>query len=200
VIVRPTIVVGHSRLGCAPSGSIYWTFRMADALGMITCSSDARMDVIPVDYAASALKLLLQKPTLRHNLYHIASGAESCCTWREIATAFAHTRAGARQVAVAVGDDSGSATGAEEYRTVAFEDIANRRGEFDSLFGPCNKKFMLAAARLYAGFAELDVVFDPTRLQAEGMGPSPRFTDYLHLCEQTSASQSIADQGTIDFS
>jgi hypothetical protein len=32
------------------------------------------------------------------------------------------------------------------------------------------------------------------------MGPSPRFTDYLHLCEQTSASQSIADQGTIDFS
>ena len=69
----------------------------------------------------------------------------------------------------------------------------------DALFGPCNKKFMLAAAGLYAGFAALDTVFDSGRLRAEGMPAAPRFTDYLHVCEKTSAVHTIADQGTIDF-
>jgi nucleoside-diphosphate-sugar epimerase len=195
VVVRPTIIVGHTHLGCAPSGSIYWTFRMADALGMITCSSDARMDVIPVDYAAQSLKHLLLKPQLLHSTYHIAAGEESCCTWREIAMAFASTRT-TKQLAVAGGQDEPIEA---LYRTVRFEDIAARRSEFDKVFGPCNKKFMLAAAGLYAGFAALDTVFDSSRLQIEVMPSAPRFTDYLHVCEQTSAAQTIADQGTIDF-
>jgi nucleoside-diphosphate-sugar epimerase len=71
VVVRPTIIAGHTRLGCTPSGSIYWTFRMANALGMITCGSDARIDVVPVDYAAEALRHLLLKPKLLSATYHI---------------------------------------------------------------------------------------------------------------------------------
>ncbi len=201
VIVRPTIIAGHTRLGCTPSGSIYWTFRMADALGMITCSSDARMDVIPVDYAAEALRVLLLKPKLAHSLYHIASGEEACCTWREIASAFVATRTAVPEMAMANGETTTGTTevSSNEYQTVDFEQIVERRGQFDEIFGPCNKKFMLGAARLYAGFAELDVVFDTTRLQAEGLAPSPRFTDYLAVCERTSVSHSIAEQGTIDF-
>ena len=200
VVVRPTIIAGHTRLGCSPSGSIYWTFRMADALGMITCSSDARIDVVPVDYAAQALRHLLLKPKLLNTTYHIAGGEDSSCTWREIAAAFAATRVNVPQLAI-VGGESEAADGAEstDYRTVPFEDIAARRSEFDTVFGPCNKKFMLGAARLYAGFAELDTVFDSSRLRMEGMPPSPRFTDYLHVCERTSAAHTIAAQGMIDF-
>jgi nucleoside-diphosphate-sugar epimerase len=196
VVVRPSIIVGHTRLGCTPSGSIYWTFRMADALGMITCSPEARMDVVPVDYAAEALRHLLLKPKLLHPTYHISAGEESCCSWHEIAGAFAAVRAPVRRLAVAGG---GSVEDETDYRTVAFAEIAARKPEFDTIFGPCNKKFMLAAAGLYAGFAELDTVFDPSRLRGEGMPASPRFTDYLHVCEKTSASRTIADQGTIDF-
>jgi hypothetical protein len=90
-------------------------------------------------------------------------------------------------------------SGETTYRTSSFDEIAARRHEFDAIFGPCNKKFMLGALALYGGFAELDTVFDTSRLQNEGMGPSPRFTDYLHVCERTSQSQTIAEQGMIDF-
>jgi len=203
-VVRPTIIAGHTRLGCSPSGSIYWTFRMADALGMITCSSDARMDVVPVDYAAAALRHLLVQPALTHPTYHISAGEESSCTWREIALAFAatRTRTGTRTPHLVLADGvetSENDTDGAGYRTVAFSEIAARRAEFDVLFGSCNKKFMLAAAGLYAGFAALNTVFDSSRLRSEGMPPSPRFADYLHVCEKTSAVHTIVDQGTIDF-
>ncbi|MBC7366132.1 MAG: SDR family oxidoreductase [Undibacterium sp.] len=200
VVVRPTIIAGHTRLGCSPSGSIYWTFRMADALGMITCSSDARIDVVPVDYAAEALRFLLLKPKLLNTTYHISGGEDSSCTWREIAAAFAATRVHVPQLAVAGGETEATHdTDSTDYQTVAFEDIAARRREFDTLFGACNKKFMLGAAHLYAGFAELDTVFDSSRLRMEGMPAAPRFSDYLHVCERTSAAYTIAEQGTIDF-
>jgi nucleoside-diphosphate-sugar epimerase len=198
VVVRPSIIVGHTRLGCSPSGSIYWTFRMADALGTITCSPEARMDVIPVDYAAEALRLLLLKPHLAHTTYHIAAGEESCSNWHEIAAAFSATRNLVPQLVMA-GDGSDNESASTDYRTVEFDEIAARRTEFDTLFGPCNKKFMLAAAHLYAGFADLDTVFDTSRLAAEGMPASPRFTDYLAVCERTSVKHTIAEQGTIDF-
>jgi nucleoside-diphosphate-sugar epimerase len=32
VVARPSIVVSHTELGCAASGSIYWVFRLARAL------------------------------------------------------------------------------------------------------------------------------------------------------------------------
>jgi nucleoside-diphosphate-sugar epimerase len=195
VVVRPTIVVGHTRLGCQPSGSIYWTFRMADALGMIPCGQQDRMDVVPVDYAADALQHLLLKSKLMFSSYHISAGEESCSTWAEIAEAFAAARVRVRQVAV--GGESVEA--ASSYRTVDFEEITARKSEFDELFGPCNKKFMLKALALYSGFAELNTVFDTSRLRLEGMPASPRFTDYLGVCEATSVGRTIADQGMIDF-
>jgi nucleoside-diphosphate-sugar epimerase len=196
VVVRPSIIAGHTRLGCGPSGSIFWTFRMADALGMITGAPEARIDVIPVDYAAQSLRHLLLKPKLLNSAYHIAAGNESSCTWSQISEAFAATRVACARLAVVNGASVEMESG---YRTVTFEEIAARRFEFDSIFGPCNKKFMLGAAKLYGGFAALDTVFDSSRLRMEGMPPSPRFTDYLEVCERSSAGQTIAEQGMIDF-
>lgn len=192
VVVRPSIIVGHTRLGCAPSASIYWTFRLADALGMTTCEQDARMDVIPVDYAAQALHRLLVAPVLMNKTYHIAAGEGASCTWREIAAAFARTR----EAAIAV---NGGSVATAVYRTATLTEIAARQHEFDGLFGPCNKKFMLRAVALYGGFAQLDTVFDNRRLGYEGMPPPPRFVDYLGVCEHSSAGKTIAEQALIDF-
>lgn len=57
---------------------------------------------------------------------------------------------------------------------MTFEEIAERRFEFDSIFGPCNKKFRLGAAKLYGGFAALNTVFDSSRLPRERIAPRPR--------------------------
>jgi nucleoside-diphosphate-sugar epimerase len=136
VVVRPTIIAGHTRLGCGPSGSIYWTFRMADALGMTTSSPETRIDVVPVDYVARALRQLLGKPRLLNFTYHISAGEESSCTWREIAAAFFAARTGVGRLVAAGGGAATAEMEAPVYRTVDFEEIAARRSEFDAIFGP----------------------------------------------------------------
>lgn len=189
IVVRPSIIVGHSTLGCGPSSSIFWTFRMGDALGMVTSQLDSRIDVIPVDYAASALKLLLLKDQLMYSSYHISAGEESCCNWHEIAEGFGQSESWAR----------GGARTMTGYRTATLAEIEERKPEFDSLFGRCSKSFMMKAFRLYGGFAGLNTVFDTSRLRAEGMPPSPRFADYIDTCVASSGTMTIAEQMVIDF-
>src|SRR5258708_36975179 len=74
VIARPSIIVGHTRLGCHASASIFWVFRMARALRCFPCPADSRIDLVPVDYAAQAILRLLEAPQLAHALYHISAG------------------------------------------------------------------------------------------------------------------------------
>ena len=62
VIARPSIVVGHTELGCKPSGSIFWVLRAVEAVRFITWDLENRIDVVPVDWAASALRHLLFAP------------------------------------------------------------------------------------------------------------------------------------------
>lgn len=69
VIARPSIIVGHSEQGCKPSTSIFWVFRMALMLGKFMCSMDDKIDVIPVDYCADALLLLLQKENMNEKYF-----------------------------------------------------------------------------------------------------------------------------------
>jgi nucleoside-diphosphate-sugar epimerase len=89
VVARPSVVAGHTRLGCLPSSSIFWFYRACDALRRLTCPLDSYDDVVPVDWVADALLLLLFKPNLRHNRYHVSAGAGSSVSWREIATVLA---------------------------------------------------------------------------------------------------------------
>jgi len=189
VIVRPSIIVGHTALGCTPSSSIFWAFRISDALGMIICQENSRIDVVPVDYAAKALQTLLLKPSLKHSSYHISAGEESSCTWEEISEAFGKTAAWS----------NGSPRTLTGYRTSTVAEIETRKGEFDELFGRCNKNFMMKAIKLYGAFSGLNTVFETSRLRSEGVPPSPRFSDYLDACQQSSSAYSIADQMMIDF-
>jgi len=184
VIVRPTIVVGHSRLGCKPSGSIFWAFRMSDALRMVSAPLSSRIDVVPVDYVAEGLLHLLQAEELHHSTYHLGSGETGSCSFEEIDGAFSS----------AMDRKTGL-----DFQEVSFHEAAEMKPQFDDLFGPCDKRFMLGAMRLYGSFASLNTTFDNSHALAEGVPQPPRFVDYLGLCWESSRDITISDQAMIDF-
>ena len=157
VVARPSIVVGHRTLGCQASGSIFWVFRMGFALESFTCGLDEQIDVIPVDYCAEALIGLALKPCLGHSLYHISAGHRAACTFGEIDEAFARA--------------NGAAPVGERYRKVEVDDLKELAKSFESRIGPANPRLVLRALRLYSGFADLNYLFDNSRLLEEG---SPR--------------------------
>jgi nucleoside-diphosphate-sugar epimerase len=185
VVARPSIVVGHRSLGCQASGSIFWVFRMGFALESFTCGLDEQIDVIPVDYCAEALIGLTLKPRLGHDLYHISAGHGSACTFAEIDEAFALAN-GAQPVG-------------ERYRKVDVDDLKSLASRFEARIGPANPRLVLRALRLYSGFADLNYLFDNSRLLEEGIAVPPRFTDYLDVCVKSSSGVSIATQMQWDF-
>lgn len=185
VVARPSIVVGHRSLGCQASGSIFWVFRMGFALESFTCGLDEQIDVIPVDYCAEALIGLTLKPRLGHDLYHISAGHHSACTFAEIDEAFALAN-GAQPVG-------------ERYRKVDVDDLKSLASRFEARIGPANPRLVLRALRLYSGFADLNYLFDNSRLLEEGIAVPPRFTDYLDVCVRSSSGVSIATQMQWDF-
>jgi len=185
VVARPSIVVGHRTLGCQASGSIFWVFRMGFALESFTCGLDEQIDVIPVDYCAEALIGLALKPRLEHNLYHISAGHQAACTFGEIDQAFAQA--------------NGADPVGERYRKIGVDDLKQLAGDFESRIGPANPRLVLRALRLYSGFADLNYLFDNSRLLDEGIAVPPRFTDYLDVCVRSSRDISIATQMQWDF-
>jgi nucleoside-diphosphate-sugar epimerase len=184
VAVRPSIIIGHSRLGCEPSPSIFWVFRMARALRQFLCSLQSRIDVVPVDYCADAILHLLRKPTLRYDKYHLSAGPAGSCTFGEIDAAM------------------GRGLGQEpthDYQQVAYEAIEARQDCFEDLFGPCIRPLMLRAIKLYGQFAALDMVFENSRIADEGFALPPRFSEYAGLCASTTQGVPIAEQMQYDF-
>lgn len=179
VVARPSVVVGHTRLGVRPSASIWWFYRTVALLQRTTFPLDSLDDVVPVDYVAEALLLLLFKADLRYRRYHLSTGAGSAVSWHEIAAAFG---------------DCGILTDGT-WRAVDFATIRAERGRMAACLGPGDESHMLDALEIYYRFGALNVeVFDNGRLLEEGIPPPPRFTDYLGLCASTSAGRSVYEQ------
>lgn len=180
VIARPSVVIGHTKLGCRPSGSIFWFYRTADLLRRLTCPLETYDDVVPVDYVADALLHLLFKPKLRHRRYHLSAGEVSSVTWNEIAEAFVGCY-GQRPE--------------NPYRIVDFATIERERNRFRGLLGPGDEDHMLMALRIYFRFMEINAeFFDNRRLLEEGMPPPPKFTTYLPLCAAQPSGRSVYEQ------
>ncbi len=184
VVVRPSIIVGHTRLGTAPSSSIFWAFRMGDRLHIAMSDVDGVIDVVPVDYAARAVEHLLFRQALRHRVYHVSAGQDRSSSFREIGRAFGR----------ALGEDRPG-----DYRHASYHDLAAMQDQFPELLGPCNKRFVLKALRLYGAFAALNAIFDNSRLLAENFEAPPRFADYLGVCVRTSRHIPPTEQMMIDF-
>jgi nucleoside-diphosphate-sugar epimerase len=180
VIARPSVVVGHTELGCGPSASIFWFYRTIDLLRRTNFPLDSYDDVIPVDYAAEALLFLLFRPELRYGCYHVSAGEGSSVTWHEIAEVFARCY-GKRPE--------------NPYRHVDFSTIVDERSRLRTLLGPGDEDHLLTALRIYYRFAASNVeIFDNRRLLEEGMPPPPRFNSYLHLCATRPADRSVYEQ------
>jgi nucleoside-diphosphate-sugar epimerase len=185
VVARASIVVGHSVLGCAPSPSIFWVFRMAFALERFTCAPDDCIDIIPADWCGEALVSLLLKPSLAHNLYHVSAGVPSSSRFVDLDNAYAKA--------------SNRAPVAPRYQQVALEDLRSLVPLFEERLGRVNRLLILRALTLYGAFAELNYVFDNQRLLAEGVAPSPPLTDYIAECVRTSEAIPMTEQMKHDF-
>jgi len=185
VVARPSIIVGHTRHGVRPSASIFWVFRMAVALEKFTCDPDERIDVVPVDYCARALRALAFSDTLKHDLYHVSSGLAQSVTFSEFDVAYAKA--------------SGTEPIRPRYRKIGMADIRAVAAEFAARLGESNRRVVMYALKLYGCFAQLNYVFDNARLLAEGLPFPPRFTEYVDECVRTSAGVPLAEQMREDF-
>lgn len=185
LIARPSIVVGHTRHGCQPSSSIFWVFSMGLMLQKFMCALEDRVDVIPVDYCADALLMLVQSDMPRGEVVHISAGEEHSVQFAEIDHAIAQAMERAP-----VGDN---------YAQVSYETLVKMRRDLKGIFGPCNERLMLKAMRLYGAFATLNVRFSNDKLLSLGMPKPPRFTDYIGRCVQTTRNLSIPQQMAVDF-
>jgi len=185
VIARPSIVIGHTQLGCTPSSSIFWVFKMVSMLGKFLCDLENKVDVIPVDYCADALIFLMEHGDIVDNIYHISSGLSSSNTFLQIDHAISQT-----------GDLSSIQ---QNYQKVEFDYFLSEKKKFNAIFGPCNEKIMLLAIRLYGEFSRLNVTFSNKKLIELGMQTPPQFISYISACINSTQGEGIPDLMKVDF-
>jgi nucleoside-diphosphate-sugar epimerase len=181
VFARPSIVVGDTRFGCKPSGSIFWVLRAFAALQFIAWDPKNRVDVVPVDWAASALAQLLFAPSLEHRRYHVSAGMGRAITWDQVSIEYARICGG---------------PSSDRYEKGDISQLTSQRVK--QAIGHGHARHLLHALELYSRFCSLDLVFDNSRLMAAGIPPPPRFTDYMHVCLGSSTS-SIYEQMRVDL-
>lgn len=196
VTVRPSIIVGHSSLGCKPSASIFWLLKVVAQLNRFVCPPSAYLDIVPVDYCARTIVALTLKATLRFSAYHISAGRSGSVMVEQLLQAFhgasaaAHTKsyervseAALRQMALAFGVRH------------AVQGSATRSGRNE----PINTRMLHKALMLYGRFSKLNYVFDERRILSEGLAPAPCFLDYIGRCEHSAEGMSLKAQMACDF-
>jgi nucleoside-diphosphate-sugar epimerase len=179
VVARPSVVVGHTELGCAPSASLFWYYRVLARIRRAPFPPERARDIVPVDYVGEALRMLLFSTTLKWRVYHVSSGEGACVRWGEVAAAFAR---------------HDGADDAELSQCVAPDSIGDP-SLLRHFFGPGDAERLASALALCARFGTIGVeYFDNRRLLAEGMRPPPKFTDYLDRCLAHSAGRSVYEE------
>ena len=186
VSARPSIVVGHTKYGTQPSGSIYWVFRSVHVLGKFSCSFDERMDVVPVDWVAQALMRLAFKEELSFDTYHLSAGESSYSTIAQLDDAIAEGR-------------NVPPTTRARYMSVDDRQLTKAVYEKRSMLGDANPWLLSRALGLYARFAESGVLFDNRRTLWEGIVSPPPFHTYAAMCARTSENTSLSAQMEDDF-
>jgi nucleoside-diphosphate-sugar epimerase len=176
VIARPSVIVGHTRLGTGPSSSLFWYYRALAALRCGPFELDDRRDVVPVDYVADALAFLVALDRPRFRTYHVSAG-ENASPLGEILRGLAQ---------------DGSST----WRKVSAAALANMADELRPFVQSDDEARKVARGLgACAKFGELGVqCFDNSRLLSEGFRQPPSFLDYLHVCARSSAGASIFEQ------
>jgi nucleoside-diphosphate-sugar epimerase len=174
VIARPSVVIGHTELGIAPSPSLFWYYRALAGLGAGPFGLQCRRDIVPVDWVASGLDFLLHLERPRFRTYHLSAGA-GAVTVEEILRCFAAPR---------------------RWRMVSPDELAAMLHDVSQLVGSEHEaRALVRGLAACARFGWLGVDwFANDRLTSEGFQAPPRFSEYLPRCIQTSGARSIHDQ------
>lgn len=196
VTLRPSIIVGHSSLGCKPSASIFWILKVVSQLNRFACPPTAYLDIVPVDYCARTIVALTLKETLGFSAYHISAGRSGSVMVEQLLQAFHGLNAVARsqpyeRVPEAALRQMALAYGVRH----AVQGSATRTGRNE----PINTRMLHKALMLYGRFSRLNYVFDERRLLSEGLAPAPCFLDYIGQCERSAAKMSLKAQMAHDF-
>jgi nucleoside-diphosphate-sugar epimerase len=186
VSARPSIVVGHTRLGTTPSGSIYWVFRSGQLMGRFTAAYDDSVDVVPVDWVANALLQLISKSKLAHDTYHLSAGSQGSSTLGQI------------DVSIARGRNT-LPNGADGYQQVNNPELSASVYAMRERFGDAKPKLLAKALCLYGEFARSGTMFDNRHTLAEGIDAPPPFFSYADICAATAEISSISEQMEDDF-
>jgi nucleoside-diphosphate-sugar epimerase len=180
VIARPSIIVGHSTLGCRPSASIFWYYRALAALNFAPFSPERRRDIVPVDHVARALLFLLTRPALAHSLYHVSAGAQGSARWSELAGALAGLYGFSHAAPPDLADS---------------ELIAARRHDvLRACAAPDDGRLLEALESVFAFSRYRAAVFENGRLSDEGFPPPPPFLSYVERCATQPAGRTIYEQ------
>jgi nucleoside-diphosphate-sugar epimerase len=175
VIARPSVIIGHSKLGARPSGSLLWYYRALAALRCGPFELEDRRDIVPVDYVAEAIDFISRIEQPKFGTYHISAGARSSVTLAEVLTLIDERRAST-----------------VDWRRVSARELGRIAALLEAT---TNAKHLALGLEACARFGELRVQwFDNTRLLSEGVSPPPRFTDYLPACIESSAGTPIHRQ------
>jgi nucleoside-diphosphate-sugar epimerase len=88
VIARPSLAMGHTKLGCEPSASLFWVLRLIDRVGRLPWHRHQRLDVVPIDWlAANIARLLFEDAPAKAAPIHLSAGPRSL-SWGQIEAAF----------------------------------------------------------------------------------------------------------------
>ncbi len=176
VTARPSIIVGHGTFGVRPSASIWWFFRAVAALRFHAWSPSTAIDIVPVDWVAEALEVLLLKQHLHSTTYHLSAGLEASDVWSDIDRAFV------------------AAPSTPAPRVASTNDLALVQSELFALFPSVEKTRLAEALSAYYRFAALGLIFSNQRIRSEGVSRPPAFTSLVTRYLETSGARSIDEQ------
>jgi thioester reductase-like protein len=86
-VFRLSMVVGDSRSGHTSAFNVmYWPLKMLSRGVFWIVPGDPKgvVDVVPIDYVADAIEIISSDPAQRRRCFHIAAGAEDCCTISDV--------------------------------------------------------------------------------------------------------------------
>lgn len=82
-VFRLSMVVGDSRTGhTAAFNVMYWPLKMLSrgVFWLAPADPGGVVDIVPIDYVADAVEAISADPAQRGGCFHIAAGADDCCT------------------------------------------------------------------------------------------------------------------------
>ena len=195
LIARPSILVGDSRGWVPRSDPVLWALATMNRLRLLPVDGNARLDMVPVDYAATAILDLLFAER-KYRVYHVSSGPEGATSAEDLATTLSSAfpalppfhflpSASFAELARWIRGRSGGAG--------RFGEVSDYRGYWRRTFGDERRTVaLLAALRPYFRFMELGQTFDNRRLLGDtGLPLSLPAHVYLRRCMEHIATADI---------